>query len=429
MTPIMDKASVIRITAEFYLQSHDFNGIPIGDLVSRLDAPCAELSAVLCDLVQEDKVTVLGSFSGNSHILGTGLPEQSRQLDALKSPDIHHTCIYVRPSLLAEFVPDDLYTNEPYKRELALGAPQLSFRAFDLIVLEHYRNDPRYYYRNSDINGKISISDEYYESTDMSESDKVLLDTFGFAYDDDMNRAVAVFLRYLARLSPEHQQIWQIRELDGNYKIHPDYYEMSILGSWETNTSICDALIAEIRLVNKMSMAMERENMFRKDFGENGEDKPREFALLIRPTHKEFHSFVSLLDRMLSDNINHKFFGKDISFENEIQRKDGKIEVERKGTLRMLNEWLRKYYRTNDWTLWEESYKTLREVRRIRQRPAHALDDDKFDQKYFKDQRELLERAYFAVRTIRLSLQSHPKVKAAAIVIPDFLDNNKIVSR
>ena len=95
----------------------------------------------------------------------------------------------------------------------------------------------------------------------------------------------------------------------------------------------------------------------------------------------------------------------------------------------MLNEWLHKFYRTTDWTLWEESYKTLREIRKIRQRPAHVLDDDKFDQKYFKEQRELLERAYLAVRTIRLSLQNHPKVRAAEIDIPDFLENNKIVSR
>jgi len=425
----MDKSSVIKTVAEFYLQSPDFNGIPIGDLATRVDATCDQLSVMLRELVDDDKVTVLGGFSGNSHILRTGVPNNTRQLEALESPDIHHTCIYVRPDALAQFVADDLYGTEPYKRELALGVPQLSFRTFDLIVLEHYRNDPRYRYQNSDIDGQLCISDDYYESTDMAESDKILLQTFGFAYDDDMNRAVAVFLRYLADLSPEHQQIWRTRELDGNYKIHPDYYEMNILGSWGTNSSICDALIAEIRLINEMSAAMEREKMFRRDFGKYGEDKPREFTLLIRPTHREFHSFVSLLDRMLSDNINHKFFGNDISFENEIERNDGKIQVERKGTLRVLNEWLRKYYRTDDWTLWDQSFAALREVRKIRRRPAHALDDDGFDQKYFKEQRELLERAYSAVRTIRLLLQSHPKVKEADIEIPDFLHNSKIVAR
>lgn len=425
----MNKANIIKAVAEYYLQSHDFNGIPLGELANHLNTSCDRLSSILIDLVQEDEVTALGTLCVNSHILRTGVPDKATQLEALKSPDIHHTCIYVQPSILAKFVPNDLYANEPYKRELALGAPQLTFRAFDLTVLEYYRNDPRYYYRNSDIDGKICISNEFYESTTMSKSDKVLLETFGFAYNDKMNRAVAVFLRYLARLSPEHQQIWKIRELDGNYKIHPDYYGMGVLGSWETNISICDAVIAEIRLINEMSSAMEREKLFRKDFGGSDEEKPRVFSLLIRPTQKEYHSFVSLLDRMLSDNINPMFFGNDISFENDIQRKDGKIQVERKGTLRVLDEWLRKYYRTDDWTLWEESYETLREIRKIRQRPAHALDDDEFNQKYFKEQRELLERAYSALRIIRLSLQNHPKVRAAGIDIPDFLENNKIVSR
>ncbi len=183
----MDKPSVIKTAAEFYLQSPDFNGIPIGDLAHRVDATCDQVSELLRQLVHDDEITVLGASSGNSHILRTGIPDNTRQLETLESPDIHHTCIYVRPDALAEFVADDLYAAEPYKRELALGAVQLSFRAFDLMVLEHYRNDPRYRYQNSDIDGRICISDDYYESTDMAESDKVLLQTFGFAYDDDMN--------------------------------------------------------------------------------------------------------------------------------------------------------------------------------------------------------------------------------------------------
>jgi len=378
----MDKLLVMRTAAEFYLQSHDFNGIPIAELARRLHAPCDELRAVLRKLVQEAKITVLGDFSGNSHILGTSVPETARQLDALESADTHHTCVYVHPNTLAEFVPDDLYANEPYRRKLALGAPQFSFRTFDLAVLEHYRNDPRYHYENTDIDGKIYIGGEYHESTDVAEADKVLLETFGFAYDDDMNRAAAVFLRYLARLSAEHQQVWQTRELRGNYRIHADYYERTILGSWETNVSVCDAAIAEIHLINLMAVEVKGKNMFREDFGEYGTKRPRDFTLLIRPTLREFYSFVSLLDRMLSDNINKKFFEGDISFEYDKERRDGKIQVERKGTLRILNEWLRKHYRTDDWSPWEQGFATLREIRKIRQKPAHTLDDDQFDQKY-----------------------------------------------
>ncbi len=51
---------------------------------------------------------------------------------------------------------------------------------------------------------------------------------------------------------------------------------------------------------------------------------------------------------------------------------------------------------------------TFRKIRKLRQRPAHALlDDDRFDQKFRKDQRALIQDAYFAVRTIRSLLETH----------------------
>jgi len=49
---------------------------------------------------------------------------------------------------------------------------------------------------------------KHYESSDTDDRDKVLLDTFGIAYDSNRNRVVVVYLRYLADLNPEHQQIW-----------------------------------------------------------------------------------------------------------------------------------------------------------------------------------------------------------------------------
>ena len=67
-----------------------------------------------------------------------------------------------------------MYEQEPFKYHLALGEPQLSYRSFDLCVLEFYRNDPRYLYRTSDICGLISVRDEYYESSEMENAIKYL---------------------------------------------------------------------------------------------------------------------------------------------------------------------------------------------------------------------------------------------------------------
>src|SRR5258706_13376016 len=93
-----------------------------------------------------------------------------------------------------------------WRWRLALGGAHLDFRPFELHVLEQYRNDPRYYYQVSDVDGHISVRDEHYFGTEMKDSDKVLL-RLGLAYNDLMNRAVAVFLTDLHRLSPEHQQL------------------------------------------------------------------------------------------------------------------------------------------------------------------------------------------------------------------------------
>ncbi|MEM9291657.1 MAG: AAA family ATPase [Acidobacteriota bacterium] len=413
----------------FYLSSSDFNGMPIGELLNQFNGTEEDLIDELRSLLTEHKIVVLGGATENPHILRFPPPEPTVQADLLTSPNPHHTCIYPSPAVLKESISHSLFTNEPYRRLLALGEPQLSFRAFDLIVLEHYRNDPRYDYYNNDISGQIVIADDDLTANRMAESDQVVLETFGFAYDEKLTRAVAVFTRYLARLSPEHQQIWRAKELEGDFKLHNDYYEQSIGGSWFTNVSICDAIIDEIQVINKMSRAMGRKPLFRKYFSDSNQHKPREFCLLIRPTLLEYQSFILLLDKILSDNINKKFFGTDVSSEIEETDKKGRIQVRRKGTLRMLDEWIRMKFNPDDWTLWEDSLETLKKVRKLRQKPAHSLDDNRFDQGLIQEQIELLEHVYFAISTIRLAWQLHPRVQAKKITVPRHLQELRITLR
>lgn len=62
----------------------------------------------------------------------------------------------------------------------------------------------------------------------------------------------------------------------------------------------------------------------------------------------------------------------------------------------------------------------------MRQKPAHAIKEDEFDQKYFKHQREIIIEAYESLRTLRLVFPSHPKIKSANIEIPKWLKNHEI---
>jgi len=220
-------------------------------------------------------------------------------------------------------------------------------------------------------------------------------------------------LLYLFNLSPEHQQIWAAKELDGTYALHPDYYRASILGEWPERVPIFTAFLEELRVINKMSRCMKGLEFFR--IAPSDDDRPREFGFLVRPTLKEYNNFVLLLDKLISDNINKAFFEGDILLEDEETRVDGKVVVRAKGTIRLLEEWLSKNFLTDDWQPIEQMLRVFKKIRKLRQKPAHAIDENIFDQRYVHEQRDLIREAYSGVRTLRLVLDNHPMVDGIEI--------------
>lgn len=413
---------ILEEVTSYYLNSGDFNGISADSLSRRLERPWQELRAELSELINQELIGVLYSdVEVNTHIVRVGFEPKESQIAKLDTQELFHTCIYPLKKYLSTIVDASDYQGQPYRLELALGSPQLAFRSFDLSILEQYRNDPRYSYQNDDIRGRITIDND-----SLPPADQIFLEHFGFSYDDDFNRAVAVFVWDLSNLSPEHQQIWKAKQIDGAYWLHPDYYRNSILGEWGEGISVFDALLHEIWVINQMARAMERQPLFRNEYGEYGEDRPPKFGFLVRPTLEEFNAFIHLLDRMLSDNLNKKFFGNDVPTETEVVRKDGKIEVRKSGTLQLLDSWIRKFFRPTDWEPWDEAMSTLKKVRKLRQKPAHAIDENRFDQTYFKQQRELINEVYEAVRLLRLILANHPAVKQAGIGASEIVQEGKI---
>lgn len=419
------KNKILLSITQFYLESRDFNGMPFQSLVHNNNNDFEGVRNSLRVLLEEKQVEIVyGDYHPNPHIKAFSGTSNEEQIEKLSNNSLlNQSCIYPSGNHLKEIVSQNNYIGKPYKLELALGAGQLDYRSFDVSVLEYYRNDPRYYYDNDDIRGWISVHDEFYESGEMASSDQTFLETFGFCYDDDFNRAVAVFLRYLANLSSEHQQLWKSKELRGNYKLHPDYYRNSILGDWGTKISIFDAFIQEIEVVNSMCALIDKPTLFHKSFS-NG--RLREFGFILRPTLAEFNSFIHLLDKMLSDNINKEFFRGDVPLEIEKERSDGKIEVRQKGTLQLLQDWITKYFRPSDPKPLEEMFESLKKIRKLRQKPAHAVKENEFNQKYFKEQRTLIIKSYQAIRTLRLILANHPAVKSHPPEIGEHLKEGKI---
>lgn len=144
-------------------------------------------------------------------------------------------------------------------------------------------------------------------------------------------------------------------------------------------------------------------------------NRPRGFEALLRPTLREFNEFVRLLDSMTSDNINLKFFQGDVPLERDVERKDGKVQVERKGSIQVLQEWIESRFRPKDKGPMDDLFATFREIRNLRNKPSHAPTEDEFSTKIAADQRELMKRAYGAVRLLRLILSNHPGAEAVQV--------------
>ncbi len=418
------KSQLLQLVVEHYLNSRDFNGIPYSSLIEKLGIQETEIVPVLSELIAEDQIEIMyGDYQPNPHIKAWAGKDKEGQLDKLQNSQLlNQACVYPASKPLADVsdIPEK-YAGKPYSMELALGAGQLDFRSFNLDILEMYRNDPRYHYDNDDISGWISASDG--KSDGMASSDSVYLQTFGFSYTDDFDRAVAVYVRYLDDLSPEHQQMWKAKELQGDYKLHPDYHR-NTMGHWGTKLSIFDAFTRELEVINQMCSKMNMPDLFKENFCE--EQRPREFGFLLRPTLHEFNSFNHLLDKMMSDNLNKNFFRGEIDLETEQERRDGKIIVSQKGTIQLLEEWTNKNWKPADPKPLLTLFSTFKEIRKLRQNPAHSVKENEFDQSYFKEQRNLIKKAYVAVRTIRLMLANHPMVRYDPPEINEFLFKGEI---
>jgi hypothetical protein len=366
---------------------------------------------------------IFGIRVPNPHIRAIDDDAPEVQIRYLKVPEnqSHGINFYPTERTLRDVRAGRQFSHSPYSKLLALGRPQLSFVSFDLSILEHYREDPRYHYEVDDVSGWLGVRDEYYlkDEKTFPEKHKVSIQSFGFSFDKALNRHVAVFLRYLHDLSQEHQNIWKAHEVEGDLFLHPDYFRSAFLGEFYEGISIFEAFLEEIRVTNLICANIGRPALFRASF----EPRPRQLAFLLRPTVKEYQHFILTLDKMLSENIDPSFFGDDIELETEKTDRKGRVRVERKGSITCLQEWLTQRFRVEDRAPMQEMLDTFREIRKLRQRPAHTLDDNRFDPALARTQRELMIRAYTAIRTLRLVLQNHPK--AGSVEMSDALATGK----
>jgi len=405
----MNSDQILQRITEHYLMSGDFNGFALDDFNE--DPELARRGAN--KLLLDGKIVLnFGDLHPNPHILAFEPEPTDTQIAKLNAihfapPEYEelgpfrvqtnrtNCCAYPSKDHLRTFVDVSQYEGKPYTLMLALGEPQLGYRAFNLRILEFYRNDPRYSYQTDDIRGHISVR-----------GDKEVDPT-------------GAFLIYLSRLTPEHQQRWKLEQTGEVTFLHIDYSRSSA-GHWDTQESMFNAFCEELNIINKITIKIYGVPLLRNAYVDA---KPAGFGFLIRPTTKEYDAFVQLLDKMMSDNLNKRFFdGKvDLTFREE---KDGVLSEKQKGTITLLDDWLARSVRLHEPNLQDEMVATFKKVRQERGPLAHEVRDDQWNEDYFAKQRELMKDAYAAIRTLRLILAGHPAARPVAV--PDWLHKAEI---
>lgn len=423
-------SDLLRRITEFYLKSGDFNGILVTDLL-RASQPFS-LETIKA-LVRRGLVEVYSSVYDNPHIKRLPASEVQPQLEFLEAIDSQSVCLYPSVKHMRRTLPGRVHRNKPFSRFLDLGHAQLEPIFFQLAVLDRYQADPRYYFRFDGLNGHISVKESHYRKPEMGKADKVMLETFGLGTDSKGHRVVVSFPRYLASLSARHQQHWQSYRVIGKCKMERNYALRGWYGHWTDGVSIYEALLQEICHINKMCQMIGLPDLFRRDYSAESREyeasgrleEPKGFGLLMVPTKKHYLDFAAVLDKIISENLNRDFFAAQGLQLEEQTVKNGQIIPDHKGTLRLLEEWITKRIRMKEIDGPATIVKPLKEVRQLRQGPAHKFVNDEFSIKYQTAKEKLILDVYISVSNIRMFFQTHQK--AQGYQFPDYLKAENIV--
>lgn len=425
---------------DFFVASNDFNGISLWDLAENFEKTTSELIDILIPLVEAGQVSIQSST--NPHIIYSRhypidaqvkILDSSRDIQLRKqtfgdftiiSPGTEFPiCLYPSISYLKNERDFSNLADFPFTKLLAMGTPQLKPMFFDIDVLERYYLDPRYRFEWQDYSGSIHCHYDDDEKPLVRDEDEIFLETFGLGFTNNRQRLAVVYLRYLKNLTKEHQAYWLSKQSknDDNQMVR-EYYENTIAGNWSSTHSVFTAFLRELTLINKLTKEIFNKPLFRNDF--EGEKKPKEFTFFFSPTLKNYNSFVLLLDKMLSENIDKSFFEGEIDLYNYETIDVNTRERKPKGTITLLEEWLTKSFHFENTERIAFVFTPIKTIRKGRQYPAHRIDEDKYDVKFTEMQKETIALAYQSLNALRTIFQQHPK--ANNIEIPEWLDAGKI---
>jgi hypothetical protein len=296
---------------------------------------------------------------------------------------------------------------------MAEGAGWLELVFFDLDVIEHYRNDPRYHFTFSDFEVSFGVGDDAFLDEAEPERDKISSMRCGFAYDrdalksDGVRRYLCSFYKDLADLTPEHQRRWESYEVRDAATIapHPVWWTM-MMGHWPDGFGPFDKILFEIDAINDVFTRIYGQSLFRTTA------RPREWGWLLRSSSSAWYEFVLTTDKLLSENIRHDA----LDAARVVRRSVDDVPL---GSLVRLERFLADVAHVNADDA-RSALKPLREIRSERQKPAHSVTAPKSDASAVARQRDILGDIGDFLESLRRLLASHPD--ASGWEPPDHLD-------
>jgi len=357
---------------------------------------------------------------GNPHIRRLPPLEVARQIELAASEPLATFCLYPTADVLRENVGPEVYRDEPFSRALMLGEAQLRYVAFDLAVLGRYRADPRYRLTFEDYVGQMSISNDAYEDVSVLERDKISVQSFGLGLDEEATPCIVAFYRYLANLTPEHQQYWNSFAAARPVQMCDPYYRSAIVGEFWSNRSVRNAISVEMGLINEMAGRIAGRPLFRQLLTK---DLPFDLTAFQLPSSENYDNCVHAWDKLLSDNLSKGFFTGLVPLDREEERADGRLKVMPKGTLALLREWLGASLAVpGAGEIIDRIMGPLEKVRKERQGPAHRFAANRFSKEFHEQRRATLWSIFESLTTLRDAMSTMPGTEG--IVAPDWLDGD-----
>lgn len=239
---------------------------------------------------------------------------------------------------------------------------------------------------------------------------------------DEIDRAIAVFIHDLARLSEKTQMKWKSREMEDQtaWRVNGGFIKNLLLGEWVTTSWVYTDLLQEQVVINQICDAIGINHIFSQTWsGEDHWNRPDGYRTILFPTRKNYYDFVNVLEKITCNNISMKAF-------TNVQKNTRSVRhEENEGSIAVLSKWLKANGRDQQ-DVDDIIIAPLKKVRKIRQIPAHEVINNESDKAVYKDQNQLIEEVFWSVHGLRIMLGTHPLAKSVSV--PDHLNDEKKIA-